>query len=116
MKVVINKSYGGFGLSQKAYERLNELGIPIVDYPTSDEYEKVIFRGSIVEGGPQLWDAWLVDDRSNPLLIEVVEELGNAADGKFSELKIVNIPDDIIWHIYDDDGVETIHEEHRSWG
>lgn len=32
MKVVINKCYGGFGLSDAAYERLHKLGIPIKKY------------------------------------------------------------------------------------
>jgi hypothetical protein len=31
-KVVINKRFGGFGLSDKAYERLIELGIPVQAY------------------------------------------------------------------------------------
>ena len=36
-------------------------------------------------------------------------------DGKFSYLKIVEIPDDVEWEIDDYDGIETIHEVHRSW-
>lgn len=34
MKVVINRCYGGFGLSDAAYERLIELGVPVRRYVT----------------------------------------------------------------------------------
>jgi hypothetical protein len=30
-------------------------------------------------------------------------------------LEVIDIPDDIEWFISDYDGVETVHEAHRSW-
>jgi len=43
-------------------------------------------------------------------LIQAVEEI------KPEGLKIVEIPDDVKWYIFqDDDGSETINEVHRSW-
>ncbi len=117
MKIVINTCYGGFGLSQEAYQKLNEWGIPIVDYPTSDNFEdeKVIFRGGFSESIPRLWDAWLSDERDNPLLVRVVEELGDAANGPYAKLKVVEIPDGLDYIIDEYDGIETIHEPHRTW-
>ena len=56
------------------------------------------------------------DDRTNPFLIKVVEDLGDEASESCAELKIVEIPDGIEWEIDDYDGMETIHEKHRSWG
>ena len=55
------------------------------------------------------------DDRTDPLLIQVVEELGELADGSCAKLSIVEIPDGIEWEIDEYDGIETIHEKHRSW-
>ena len=89
MKVVINKCYGGFQLSKKAYE---ELGLE--------------------------WDGYgfaYDNDRANPKLVEVIERLGSAGSGMLGSLKVVEIPDDIEWEIKDYDGIETIHEKHRAW-
>ena len=89
MKVVINRCWGGYGLSKEAYEYLG------LDW---DNYGKK-FK----------------NDRNNPKLIEVVEKLAEKASGKFASLKVVEIPDDIDWYIHDYDGMETVKEEHRSW-
>ena len=86
MKVVINRCYGGFGLSEKARKILN------VEYDL--EFER---------------------NRTSPSLIAVVEKLGDEANASFSKLKVVEIPDDVDWYIDDYDGVETIHEKHRIW-
>lgn len=99
MKVVINKCYGGFGLSDAAYEKLNEWGMT---FTKKDGYWKPY--------------AWRRDDRTNPLLVRVVEELGKGADGGYAELKIVEIPDDVKYEIDEYDGIEHIAENHRTWG
>jgi hypothetical protein len=41
--------------------------------------------------------------------------MGEMVNGRFSNLKIVEIPDDVEWQIDDYDGMETIHEKHRMW-
>ena len=89
MKIVINRCYGGFGLSEAAYK---EMGIEWDGYG----------HGSNLE-------------RTDPKLIACVEKLGKAADGKYSELKVVDVPDDIKWVIEDYDGIETVREVSRSW-
>jgi hypothetical protein len=61
-KIVINNCYGGFNLSDKAIERLS-----CTDNPT------------------KIWDI----ARDNSTLVSLVEELGEEANGKYSELKIV---------------------------
>ena len=89
MKIVINSCYGGFGLSEEAYKYIG------ID-----------------------WDSYgfaFVDDRTHPLLIEAVEELGEKASGRFAKLKIVDIPENVDWEIYDYDGMETIRERARQW-
>lgn len=55
------------------------------------------------------------DDRANPILVQVVKELGQEASGLSASLKIVEIPDDVKWHIEEYDGCESIHENHRVW-
>lgn len=54
-------------------------------------------------------------DRTDPKLIQVIEELGKEANGACAEIVIVEIPDGIDWEISEYDGLETIHEKHRSW-
>jgi len=63
-------------------------------------------------------DDWWGDQsirRDDPDLISVVEEMGAAANGPFSELKIVEIPDDLQWGIGEYDGSEWVEEVHRCW-
>lgn len=48
--------------------------------------------------------------------IKVVEEMDNEVNGRFAELKIVEIPDDVSWEIVEYDGMEHIAEIHRTWG
>lgn len=132
MKVVINKQFGGFGLSEAAYLKLNEYGIPIVapsqevpegeivirDIDLADEGEsgEMLRRMKPLSG--RYFDNTFrhnYESRANPLLVRVVEEIGEAANGRFAELKVVEIPDDVQFEIDDYDGIETIHEVHRSW-
>lgn len=41
--------------------------------------------------------------------------MGKKASGKCAELKVIEIPDGVDWEIDDYDGIETVHEKHRSW-
>lgn len=95
MKVVINSCFGGFGLSVEGLLRYSELG------------------GVIPAGSGHILESEL--RRDDPLLVQVVEELGAAANGRYAELEVVEIPDDIDWYINDYDGNEWIGEG-RRWG
>ena len=57
--------------------------------------------------------------RDDPVLVQIVETMGvQAASGGFSQLAIVEIPDDVAadgWIIQDYDGVEWVAEKHRTW-
>ena len=90
MKIVINKCYGGFGLSKEAeelYVQKKNISGPL--------------RGDIL--------------RNDSVLVEVVETLGDKASGKYSELNVVEIPDDVTdWRIEEYDGSEHI-AEGRTW-
>ena len=52
--------------------------------------------------------------RDDPILIKVVEELWKEASGWFAQLEIIEIPDDVEWHIEEYDGNEHIAENHRT--
>jgi len=54
-------------------------------------------------------------DRADKDLIKIVEKLGKKANGKYADLKIVEIPDSVEWQIEEYDGVEWVSEKHRIW-
>lgn len=141
MKIVINTCFGGFGLSDKAYERLIDLGIPVRKYIKEKRgkdglYKRepqnegeIIFDRSLTPtsedalGGAtysllgRYFETWIDrENRNHPLIVQVVEELGNESWGRFAELKVVEIPDGIEWEIHEYDGLEHIAEKHRTWG
>lgn len=55
-------------------------------------------------------------DRNDSDLVAVVEELGEAANGRFAKLRVIEIPDGVEWQIEEYDGLEWIAEKHRTWG
>lgn len=54
-------------------------------------------------------------ERHDPLLVEMVETLGDKAGGKYASLKVVEIPDGVDYEISEYDGNEHIAEKHRTW-
>jgi hypothetical protein len=58
---------------------------------------------------------YIINDRSDPDLISIVELFEEKANGKHAKLKIVEIPDDVDYIIEDYDGAEHIAENHRTW-
>ena len=129
MKVVANRCHGGFGLSEAAYEKLIEWGVPVrkyVEWTVGSDNEPMENIGEIIfdrtlDPEPRdawmgrYWDTWIEDARTHPLLIRVVEELGDAASDDLAKLRVVEIPDGIEWEIDDYDGSELIVEKHRKW-
>ena len=93
-KIVINRCYGGFGLSSKARELLQR-------YMGTDTLPSryVFYSGS----------------RDNPHLVRVVEELEQEAGYKHADLRVVEVPDGVKWFIVEYDGLEHVAEEHRTW-
>jgi len=111
MKVVINSCHGGFGLSDEAIELyLVKSGLEF--RKEKGEYFSLVGYEYYVDG--EYWSDREIS-RSDPLLVEVVEELGEKANGRCAELTIVEIPDDVEWHVAEYDGYEHIAENHRTW-
>ena len=58
----------------------------------------------------------LYDFRSDPYLVKVVEDLNELASGKYASLKVVDIPEDVIWEIWTfNSGSEIVKEVSREW-
>lgn len=153
MKVILNKCYGGFSVSSKAYKlyaekkgielypyikdisnyiskgetiyhktdwsdkRLNR--ILITWYFTKDLGETILEKRNNKSEFNELCKNYLlyIDGkyRTDPTLIEVVEKLGEKANGNFADLQVVEIPDGMIYDIDDYDGVETLNESVKVW-
>jgi hypothetical protein len=139
MKVVINRCFGGFSLSPQAVKRLAELedkpcyfflgGFNENYKPISLEVlDKYSFWCAFTIPDPNTlrrddlsarWEELHLDqrpeNRADPNLVEVVEELGDDANGAHAKLRIVEVPDNTEWEIDEYEGMETIHERHRIW-
>ena len=124
MKIVINTQYGGFGLSKENMQRYCDIkGI------------KCWIEDDNIYSGLGLFTVWTVppeeredlDDlsesqtlsdyniaRNDPALVQLVEE-NPGKFGRFSDLKVVEIPDDVEWTIEEYDGREWVAEVHRTW-
>lgn len=128
MKVVINGCFGGFNLSDAAVEECIKRGMKVTAWTPEGNYEDK--TADFVD-----WHTHKTQERclsgarysccndtsnkfrSNPILVEVVEKLGEKADGFCAKLKVVDIPFRTTegWHIDEYDGMERICENHESW-
>jgi len=136
-KVILNKCYGGFDVSTLVYVHYaQKLGKKLRCYkfaPTRDEdghfnddmYKRVDLEEAL-QGDNIFMTYRLVDEkgqeekinldsshREDPLLIEIVENLGKEANSMYSDLKIVEIPDELVnnYMIDNYDGIETLHQK-----
>jgi hypothetical protein len=117
MKVVINRCYGGFGLSDEAIMRYAELkGINLVMEPSDSKIMGATFYVDGIKDDAHYFSYYdLSNDRSDPFLIQVVEEMGDKVNGFASELRIVEVPEEVEWTIEEYDGIEWVAEKHRTW-
>ena len=87
-EIVINKCYGGFGLSEGAVELYNKLAIE--------------------NGEPMYMDAVSLDNfRTNKILIQVVKTLKDKANGKNAKLDVVEFIG-CLYRIDEYDGYESL--------
>ena len=147
-KIILNKDYGGFGLSYAAYKLYaKKKGINLfvyerattkdgysgftykkVDKPSSDVFAYytnkdfgdvvILSDDKVLKDFHETYSVDLNRDmRADPTLVEVVEELGSAADGWAAKLVIVEVPDEVAadYEIDDYDGFETLHQKVQEW-
>jgi hypothetical protein len=128
MKVVINADFGGFNLSNEAIEECIKRGMKVTHYHYENKKSWYDDENADFYYAPEKDNLSgakyypIGDDdsnifRSNPIVVRVVEDLGEKANGFCAELKIVDIPFDSVegWEITEYDGLETIEAIHESW-
>ena len=113
MKIVINSDYGGFSLSDEAIlEYGKRKGLNLVKDENTNWSISIFYKDSVAKEN-------YFDDReiprNDPILVEVVEKLGDAAYGFAANLKTVEIPEDVDWYVEENDGLEWVSEKHRTW-
>ena len=120
MKIVINEDFGGFGLSDKAFEMLlDKKGIEWEKVNTGKTFgfDRISYfhKGHAGDDKYYLSDYSYIENRVDEDLVAVVETLGSAANGPCASLKIVEIPEEVNWYIEEYDGREHVAERHRTW-
>jgi hypothetical protein len=126
-KIVYNACYGGFGLSHEAIMRYAEIkGITLYHTEESgffnhyylcppEEYERLRAEDETNPFGPEryvrsnaMYFSLRNIERSDPALVQVVEELGNKASDRYAELTIEDIPAGTLYRIDEYDGFESV--------
>ena len=108
MKIVINTCYGGFSLSAAAMRRYLELkGEPFWEERSGVWLDWLDFY----RDPPEVYDRQVLSvhdlARHDPLLVQVVEELGAAANGDYARLEVVEVAGSK-YRITENDGVENV--------
>lgn len=108
MKIVLNKCFGGFSISKEAAELMAKNGCERAKKELADIKDGWYGYGYVdgMDGGY---------DRTSEHLIKAVETLGEKANGSSASLRVIEIPDGIDYFIDEYDGIESVHEQHRSW-
>ena len=100
-KIVYNACFGGYGLSEAAVMRYAEIkGI------------NISLSEAIATWSFSVYDI----ERTDPALVQVVEELGEAANGRSAALRIAEVPAGTLYRIDEYDGVESVMtQEDYEW-
>lgn len=115
-KVAINYDYGGFNLSDEAFEALlDRKGVKWVKQDGRFNMPYYYQKGYAGSEDHYIDSYDYYNKRSDPDLIAVIEQFGDKANGWCSTLKIVEVPDDVEWFVHEQDGAEWVAEKHRTW-
>ena len=120
MKVVINRCFGGFGLSAEAFEEfLRRKGVEFDIVETDRSFgfsgKDYYYKGFAGVDEKMICEYDLYENRADPALVSVVEDMGEKANGWAAELKVVDVPDGVEWDVHENDGLEWVAEKHRIW-
>ena len=111
-KIVYNACYGGFGLSHEAKMRYAKLkGMTLYAHDVSSLYTiytTVPYDEYCVTEEEDLVFSDIELARTDPVLVQVVEELGDKANGDYAKLCIAELPAGTLYRIDEYDGVEQV--------
>lgn len=125
-KIVYNACYGGFSLSHEAMIRYAEIkGITLYtkkEYGYShyylcppEEYDRISAEEQAKPVSPDRYERsnalYLSNrdfERNDPILVQVVEELGEKANGRCAKLRIAEVPAGTLYRIDEYDGFESV--------
>ena len=105
-KIVYNACYGGFGLSAAAMKRYAE--IKGWQYLAPDSTSSWDVGWVLDDEGKQHSQYDLDANRADRALVQVVEELGDAANGFAANLRIYELPAGTKYRIDEYDGQESV--------
>ena len=112
--IVINGTYGGFSLSRAAeLAYLHRTGTAYTLHDREDR-AATIQQGQRICVNKSWWNSRALE-RDDPVLVDIVREMGATANGEHANLSIVKIPADVEWQIEEYDGREWVAEKHRTW-
>ena len=113
-KIVYNACYGGFSLSDEAILRYAEIvGIKLISGKTRFGNTEFTY---INEDGEEAYFYDRELSRKDPVLVQVVEELGEKADGPCAFLQIAEVPAGTLFRITEFDGYEAVEtQEYIDW-
>jgi len=112
--VVINSEHGGFGISRAAELAYLERTGTAYTFQDREDRAATLSKGQYIMVNDQYWDGRTIK-RDDPVLVDIVREMGEAADGDFTSLRVVELPADVDWIIEEYDGREWVAERHRTW-
>jgi len=107
-KVVYNECYGGFSLSDEAIElylNLKGLKYKKIKHQFGPNYD--------VEGIKHFYATRDIE-RDDPVLVQVVEKLGDKANGECAKLCIEDLPKGTLYRIKEYDGYESIETKYND--
>jgi hypothetical protein len=112
--VVINSEHGGFSISRVAeLAYLERTGTPHT-FQDREDRAATLSKGQYIMVNDQYWDGRTIK-RDDPVLVDIVREMREAANGDFASLRVVELPADVDWIIEEYDGQEWVAERHRTW-
>jgi hypothetical protein len=109
-KIVYNACYGGFGISDEA----TRMYLDLKGFKYTEEKTKWgnTFK---VEGLENFYGPHSIK-RDDPILVQVVETLGDKASGTFAKLRIEDVPEGNLYRITEYDGYESVEtKEDLDW-
>lgn len=126
-KIVYNACYGGFSLSDEAimryaeikgitlYPSVSKYGLTVYYLCTPEEYDRIEAEERANPTAPGRYARsnamYFSDrdiDRDDPVLAQVVEELGDRANGSHAELRIFEVSAGTLYRIDEYDGSESV--------